>query len=69
MHGVAFEVGFKFPDLLLLDEPDASLHPEFSKLIVETLKETIVKKRASTCGNGASLLLDVTLERRVLPFR
>ncbi|WP_221622428.1 AAA family ATPase [Burkholderia cenocepacia] len=32
------------PDLLLLDEPDAPLHPEFSKLLVETLKETIVEK-------------------------
>lgn len=32
------------PDLLLLDEPDAPLHPQFSKLLVETLIETIVEK-------------------------
>lgn len=32
------------PDLLLLDEPDAPLHPEFSKLLIETLIETLVKK-------------------------
>jgi predicted ATPase len=32
------------PDLLLLDEPDAPLHPEFSKLLIETLIETIVGK-------------------------
>ncbi|KAF1058558.1 ATP-binding protein [Burkholderia gladioli] len=32
------------PDLLLLDEPDAPLHPEFSKLLIETLMDTLVKK-------------------------
>jgi predicted ATPase len=32
------------PDLLLLDEPDAPLHPQFSKLLMDTLAETIVKK-------------------------
>lgn len=32
------------PDLLLLDEPDAPLHPHFSKLLIEVLVETIVKK-------------------------
>jgi predicted ATPase len=32
------------PELLLLDEPDAPLHPQFSKLLVETLIETIVNK-------------------------
>lgn len=31
------------PELLLLDEPDAPLHPEFSKLLIETLHEVIVK--------------------------
>jgi ABC-type lipoprotein export system ATPase subunit len=30
-------------DLLLLDEPDAALHPEFSKLLIETLDRYIVK--------------------------
>lgn len=32
------------PDLLLLDEPDAALHPQFSKLLIEVLTETFVKK-------------------------
>ena len=32
------------PELLLLDEPDAPLHPQFSKLLIDTLIETIVKK-------------------------
>lgn len=32
------------PDLLLLDEPDAPLHPQFSKLLIDILIETIVKK-------------------------
>lgn len=32
------------PELLLLDEPDAPLHPQFSKLLIDTLLETIVKK-------------------------
>lgn len=32
------------PDLLLLDEPDAPLHPRFSKLLIEVLQETIVNK-------------------------
>lgn len=36
--------GGKFPDLLLLDEPDAALHPQFSKLLIEVLTETLVKK-------------------------
>ena len=36
--------GGKLPDLLLLDEPDAPLHPQFSKLLIEILTETIVKK-------------------------
>ncbi|MFP3506524.1 AAA family ATPase [Burkholderia sp. SIMBA_062] len=32
------------PDVLLLDEPDAPLHPELSKLLIETLIETLVRK-------------------------
>lgn len=32
------------PELLLIDEPDAPLHPQFSKLLIDTLHETIVKK-------------------------
>jgi predicted ATPase len=31
-------------DLLLLDEPDAPLHPNFSKLFIETVYDVIVKK-------------------------
>lgn len=32
------------PDLLLLDEPDAPLHPQYSRLMIETLTETIVER-------------------------
>ncbi|WP_082079587.1 AAA family ATPase [Cupriavidus basilensis] len=32
------------PDLLLLDEPDAPLHPEFSRLLIDTVVETLVEK-------------------------
>lgn len=32
------------PDLLLLDEPDAALHPEFSKILVSAIEESIVKE-------------------------
>lgn len=31
-------------DLLLLDEPDAALHPEFSKYLIDSLNNYIVKK-------------------------
>lgn len=37
------EQGIK-PDLLLIDEPDAPLHPEFSKFLIETVKYSIVEK-------------------------
>ena len=33
-----------FPELLILDEPDAHLHPEMSKLLLDVLGETFVKK-------------------------
>lgn len=36
--------GSSKPDLLLLDEPDAPLHPQFSKLFIDTLCQTIVEK-------------------------
>ena len=36
--------GMSFPDLLILDEPDAHLHPEMSKLLLDVLEETFVKK-------------------------
>ena len=32
------------PDLLILDEPDAPLHPEYSKLLIEILTEIVVKE-------------------------
>lgn len=32
-----------FPDLLILDEPDAPLHPEMSKLLIEVLEGSFVK--------------------------
>ncbi|WP_437889613.1 ATP-binding protein [Phytobacter sp. V91] len=32
------------PDLLILDEPDAPLHPQYSKLLIETLKDVVVEK-------------------------
>lgn len=32
------------PNLLLLDEPDAPLHPHFSKLLIDIILETIVNK-------------------------
>lgn len=31
------------PDVLLLDEPDAALHPEFSKVLMDAIVESIVK--------------------------
>lgn len=31
-------------DLLILDEPDAPLHPHFSKILIETLKDILVDK-------------------------
>ena len=39
----ATETGAKL-DLLLLDEPDAGLHPEFSRLLIESLNEYIYKR-------------------------
>lgn len=31
------------PDVLLLDEPDAALHPDFSKVLLSAIEESIVK--------------------------
>ncbi len=31
------------PDVLTLDEPDAPLHPEYSKLLIDTIKNSIVE--------------------------
>lgn len=33
-----------FPELILLDEPDAHLHPEMSNLLINVLENTFVKK-------------------------
>jgi ABC-type transport system involved in cytochrome c biogenesis ATPase subunit len=33
-----------FPDLIILDEPDAYLHPEMSKLLIDVLEDTFVRK-------------------------
>ncbi len=33
-----------FPELLILDEPDAHLHPEMSKLLLDVLEDTFVNK-------------------------
>jgi predicted ATPase len=33
-----------FPELIILDEPDAHLHPEMTKLLIDVLEETFVKK-------------------------
>lgn len=32
------------PDLLVIDEPDAPLHPEFSNYLIQAIKESIVEK-------------------------
>ena len=32
------------PDVLLLDEPDAALHPEYSKVLVDAIRESIVNE-------------------------
>jgi len=34
----------EFPELIVLDEPDAHLHPEMSKLLIDVLHGTFVKK-------------------------
>lgn len=34
----------EFPDLIVLDEPDAHLHPEMSKLLIDVLLGTFVQK-------------------------
>lgn len=32
------------PDVLILDEPDAPLHPQYSRLLIETLRDIVVSK-------------------------
>lgn len=36
---------FKFPDLLLLDEPDATLHPSLSKVLLKYVSDILVKQK------------------------
>jgi ABC-type multidrug transport system ATPase subunit len=42
IYNTNFDIGK--PDLLLIDEPDAGLHPAMSKLMVKVLKENIVEE-------------------------
>jgi predicted ATPase len=37
-----YETDLKFPQLIILDEPDASLHPEMSKLLIDVLYKSFV---------------------------
>ncbi|MFD2519665.1 ATP-dependent nuclease [Emticicia soli] len=39
-----YKEALKFPDLIVLDEPDAHLHPEMSKLLLDILEQTFVQK-------------------------
>ncbi|WP_282080860.1 ATP-dependent nuclease [Aquimarina algiphila] len=39
-----YEKRLNFPELLVLDEPDAHLHPEMSNLLLDILENTFVKK-------------------------
>lgn len=38
------DAGGSKPEILILDEPDAPLHPQFSRLLIETLHEKVVKQ-------------------------
>ncbi len=39
-----YKENLEFPDLILLDEPDAHLHPEMSYLLISILKDVFVNK-------------------------
>jgi predicted ATPase len=39
-----YKLDLQFPELIVLDEPDAHLHPEMSKLLLDILNEAFVKK-------------------------
>jgi AAA15 family ATPase/GTPase len=43
-QAVYFDKNLSFPDLIIMDEPDAYLHPEMSKLMIEVLKDIFVDK-------------------------
>jgi predicted ATPase len=38
-----YNLELSFPDLLVLDEPDAHLHPEMSKILIDVLNNSFVK--------------------------
>lgn len=38
-----YEESLEYPDLIVLDEPDAHLHPEMSKLLIDVLNQTFVR--------------------------
>lgn len=40
----SYAKNLKYPDYLFLDEPDAHLHPEMSKLLIDVLYETFVNQ-------------------------
>jgi AAA15 family ATPase/GTPase len=39
-----YNTNLTYPELIFLDEPDAHLHPELTKVLIEVLNETFVKK-------------------------
>jgi predicted ATP-dependent endonuclease of OLD family len=39
-----YEKSLEFPELILLDEPDALLHPELIKLLIEVVQNIFIKK-------------------------
>ncbi|WP_422359665.1 ATP-dependent nuclease [Reichenbachiella sp.] len=39
-----YEERLELPELIILDEPDAHLHPEMSKLLIDVLNDTFVNK-------------------------
>ena len=39
-----YQEAISYPSLIILDEPDAHLHPEMTKILIETLKDTFVEK-------------------------
>lgn len=39
-----YKKDLKFPDLIILDEPDANLHPEMSHTLIKVLNDTFVNK-------------------------
>ncbi|MBO9574030.1 MAG: ATP-binding protein, partial [Chitinophagaceae bacterium] len=42
--GEYYSTHLQFPELIIFDEPDAPLHPEMSKLLIDVFLETFVKR-------------------------